>query len=72
MAMGAVSLAVSLANMPSVDRTNCPCAAISTSGAIMSTGVALVRSEMTTGALSGCGACEWDVGDYLKVFAAQR
>lgn len=25
-----------------------------------------------TGALSGCGGCEWDIGDYLKELAAQR
>jgi len=25
-----------------------------------------------TGALSGCGGCEWDIADYLKELAAQR
>ncbi|MFH1495329.1 MAG: hypothetical protein ABIG70_11105 [Pseudomonadota bacterium] len=25
-----------------------------------------------TGALSGCGGCEWDIGDYLKELAVQR
>lgn len=25
-----------------------------------------------TGALSGCGGCEWDIGDYLKALEAQR
>ena len=25
-----------------------------------------------TGALSGCGGCEWDIGDYLKELAAQK
>jgi len=25
-----------------------------------------------TGALSGCGGCEWDIGDYLKELAAQQ
>jgi len=25
-----------------------------------------------TGALTGCGGCEWDIGDYLKELAAQR
>jgi len=25
-----------------------------------------------TGALSGCGGCEWDIGDYLKELAAHR
>lgn len=25
-----------------------------------------------TGALSGCGGCEWDIGDFLKELAAQR
>jgi len=25
-----------------------------------------------TGALSGCGGCEWDIGDYLKELATQR
>lgn len=25
-----------------------------------------------TGALTGCGGCEWDIGDFLKELAAQR
>jgi bacterioferritin-associated ferredoxin len=25
-----------------------------------------------TGALSGCGGCEWDIADYLKELAAQQ
>ena len=25
-----------------------------------------------TGALSGCGGCEWGIGDYLKALAAQQ
>lgn len=25
-----------------------------------------------TGALSGCGGCEWDIADFLKVLAEQR
>jgi NAD(P)H-nitrite reductase large subunit len=25
-----------------------------------------------TGALSGCGGCEWDIGDFLKELAAQQ
>ena len=25
-----------------------------------------------TGALTGCGGCEWDIGDYLKELSAQR
>ncbi len=25
-----------------------------------------------TGALTGCGGCEWDIGDYLKELAAHR
>lgn len=25
-----------------------------------------------TGALSGCGGCEWDIGDFLKELADKR
>jgi len=25
-----------------------------------------------TGALTGCGGCEWDIGDFLKELAAQQ
>ncbi|MDX8385855.1 MAG: (2Fe-2S)-binding protein [Gallionella sp.] len=25
-----------------------------------------------TGALTGCGGCEWEIGDFLKELAAQR
>jgi len=25
-----------------------------------------------TGALSGCGGCEWEIGDMLKVLAEER
>jgi len=25
-----------------------------------------------TGALSGCGGCEWDIADFLKVLAEQK
>lgn len=25
-----------------------------------------------TGALSGCGGCEWDIADFLKELAAQK
>jgi len=25
-----------------------------------------------TGALSGCGGCEWEIADMLKMFAAEK
>lgn len=48
MAHGALSLAESIAKISSVDKTNCPCPATSTSGAMISTGWALARRGMTT------------------------
>ncbi|MBU1214225.1 MAG: (2Fe-2S)-binding protein [Gammaproteobacteria bacterium] len=35
-------------------------------------GMDIAAISRWTGALSGCGGCEWDIADFLKVLAEQR
>jgi len=35
-------------------------------------GMDMEQISQWTGALSGCGGCEWDIADFLKCLSAQR
>jgi hypothetical protein len=34
--------------------------------------MAIAAISSWTGALSGCGGCEWDIADFLKTLAEQQ
>lgn len=52
----------------------CPCSGTKQSyiQSLFEQGMDIEAISRWTGALSGCGGCEWDIGDYLKELAAQR
>ena len=56
------------------DEVMCHCSGIKRSyiKSLFEQGKDIEAISRWTGALSGCGGCEWDIGDYLKELAAQR
>lgn len=56
------------------DPVICPCSG-TTRGQIeqlQAQGLDLDAISRKTGALTGCGGCEWDISDLLEALAAQR
>ena len=61
-------------NRPPPDHVICPCSG-TTHGQIErleAQGLDLDAISRKTGALTGCGGCEWDIADLLVALAAQR
>ncbi|MDP1896608.1 MAG: (2Fe-2S)-binding protein [Sulfurimicrobium sp.] len=58
----------------SADQVMCHCSGTKQSyiQRLFDEGLDIQDISRRTGALSGCGGCEWDIGDYLKELAAQR
>ncbi|MBZ0105871.1 MAG: (2Fe-2S)-binding protein [Sulfuricella denitrificans] len=58
----------------SVDQVMCHCSGTKRGyiQSLFEQGMDIQAISRWTGALSGCGGCEWDIGDYLKELAAQR
>lgn len=56
------------------DAVMCPCSG-TTSGNIQSLfeqGMDMEAISRWTGALSGCGGCEWDIAEFLKELSEQK
>ena len=58
----------------SVDQVMCHCSGTKRDyiQSLFEQGMDIQAISNWTGALTGCGGCEWDIGDYLKELAAQR
>lgn len=56
------------------DEVMCPCSGTTRSKiqSLFEQGLDMDAISRRTGALSGCGGCEWDIAQFLKEFAEQQ
>ena len=55
----------------SLDEILCPCSGTTRNAveAMFNEGLDLDAISRRSGALSGCGGCEWDIGEFVKMLA---
>ena len=56
------------------DEIICPCSGTTRSAveAMFNEGLDLDAISRRSGALSGCGGCEWDIGEFVKTLAQAK
>jgi NAD(P)H-nitrite reductase large subunit len=61
-------------NTPQEDEVMCPCSGTKRGNiqSLFEQGMDIDAISRWTGAVSGCGGCEWDIAEFLKVLDEQK